>query len=164
MIRKLLALALVLAATPAFAKHPRNLTPIADGPEYTLAEDFVASEKAATFTLKAGKYVAAFEDADALYLIGGDDCLEMHVVPPKQPDRAYTQTFNCGVYYPKAGAGQALFFVIRAGQARNREFGWLINAIIQSGTGSFDYPISKKQVVDLRPRFRSGEAALIPPR
>jgi len=139
----------------AAAQHPRNLTPLQDGTVYMLAEDFVATEKAATFTLGAGEYVAAFEDEKALYLLGGTDCLAMHVVPPKQPERAHTMRFTCGIYYPKAESGRALFFAIRGAQPRHREMGLLINWIIAAGEGSFDYPISAKRVVDLRARLRA---------
>ena len=112
----------------------------------------MASEKAATFTLKAGTYVAAFEDEQALYLLGEADCLEMHVVPPRQPEHAYTMPFSCGIYLPKAEGGQALFFSVR-GAAPRTEFGWIVNAIIEAGEGSFNYPISRKHVIGLRPRL-----------
>lgn len=153
-IRSLVGGAMLIASWPTFAVHPRHLTPVENGPSYVLAEDFVAVEKAATFTLKAGTYLVAFEDERALYLLGGLNCLEMRVVPPKQPDRAYTMPFTCGVYFPKAEAEQARFFVVRGTQPQHREMGLLINFIIQAGEGSFDYPISKKAVVDLRPRLR----------
>jgi hypothetical protein len=137
-------------APRAGAEHPRNLEPIHDGATYLLADDFVATEKAATFTLKAGKYVAAFENDKAIFLLGGLECLEMHVVPPKQPEHAYTQAFTCGIQYPKAATEQARFFVVRAPLPHDPSFGVLVNAIIKAGEGNFDYPISKKRVVDLR--------------
>lgn len=152
---RLLFIALLVASPVAWAKHPRDLTPIQDGAAYVLAEDFVATEKAATFTLKAGTYVSAFEDGKAFYLLGEANCLEMHVVPPKQPEHAYTMPFNCGIYYPKAEAEQALFFAIRGALPYNDEMGPIINAIIQAGEGSFNYPISRKSVVGLRPRLRA---------
>ncbi|NUO75928.1 MAG: hypothetical protein HOQ32_07930 [Lysobacter sp.] len=130
------------------------MTVVEQGVSYVLAQDFVASEKAATFTLKAGTYVTAFEDSKALYLLGGANCLEMHVVPPKQPEYAYTKPFNCGIYYPKAEQGQALFFYIREALPRS-EFGLIVNAIIKAGEGSFNYPISKKHVVGLRSRLQA---------
>jgi hypothetical protein len=144
----------LLAAMPvALAKHPRNLQLVEHGPAYVLAENFVATEKAATFTLKAGTYVAKFEDSKATYLLGDANCLEMLVVPPKQPEFAHTTPFNCGIYYPKAATESATFFAIRAAIPRNPEIGWLINAIIKSGEGGFNYPISRKRVVDLRSKL-----------
>jgi hypothetical protein len=116
----------------------------------------VATEKAATFTLKSGTYVAAFEDSKALYLLGEANCLEMHVVPPKQPEHAYTMPFSCGVYYPKADGEQALFFYIR-GESPRTEFGLIVNAIIKAGEGSFNYPISKKNVIGLRPQLHAAQ-------
>lgn len=152
---------LLLVATAAHARHPRNLTPLQNGGSYVLAEDFVATEKAATFTLKAGTYVAAFEDERALYLLGRADCLEMRVVPPKQPERAYTQPFDCGVYFPKVESEQARFFAVRAAHPRRGEFGLIVDAIVAAGAGSFDYPISAKRVVDLRPKLRLVRALVI---
>jgi hypothetical protein len=144
----------LLAVVPvALAKNPRNLQQIEHGPAYVLAENFVATEKAATFTLKAGTYVAKFEDSKATYLLGDANCLEMRVVPPKQPELAYAMPFNCGIYFPKAATESATFFSIRAAIPRNPEIGWLINAIIKSGEGSFNYPISRKRVVDLRSKL-----------
>ena len=157
MYGKLLLSTLLFVSPASFAKHPRSLTVIEQGASYILSEDFVVSEKAATFTLKAGTYVAAFEDSKALYLLGGADCLEMHVVPPKQPEFAYTKPFNCGIYYPKAEDGQALFFYIREALPRS-EFGLIVNAIIKAGEGGFNYPISKKQVVGLRSRLHTVQA------
>lgn len=146
--------ALLLGAPALGGKHPRNLVRLENGPSYVLAEDFVATEKAATFTLKAGTYVASFEDSLALYLLGGANCLEMHVVPPKQPEHAYTQPFTCGVYYPKSGSEPARFFVVRGALPRNPEMGLIVNWIIKAGEGSFDYPISKKNVIGLRDRLQ----------
>lgn len=151
--------ALVGVPSRALAEHPRNLTPIQDGATYVLAEDFVATEKAATFTLKAGQYIAALENDKAIFLLGGPECLEMHVVPPKQPEHAYTQAFTCGIHYPKAATEQARFFVVRAPIPRDPEFGVLVNMIIKAGEGNFDYPISKKSVVDLRPRLTVVESS-----
>lgn len=151
---RILSLAFLFTASALAGKHPRNLEPIANGQKYELAEDFVATEKAATFTLKAGTYVAAFEDGPALYLLGGENCLEMRVVPPKQPEAAYTMPFTCGIYYPKSETEQARFFVVRGAQPYQKDVGLLVNFIIKAGAGSFDFPISKKAVVDLRPRLR----------
>jgi hypothetical protein len=151
---KFLLVTLAAWSPLALAVHPRNLNPIENGPKYVLGEDYLATEKAATFTLKAGTYVAAFENRDALFLIGSPNCLEMHVVPPKQPEHAYTMPFNCGVYYPKDDSQQARFFYIRGAVPPNPEFGWLINAIIKSGEGAFQYPIGAKYVLGLRPRLQ----------
>jgi hypothetical protein len=156
MYAKLLCIALLVASPVAIAKHPRNLTPLENGPRYVLAQDFVAIEKAAMFTLKAGTYVTAFEDSKALYLLGDENCLEMRVVPPKQPEHAYTMPFNCGIYYPKANSEQALFFYIRGALPR-AEFGLIVNAIIKAGEGSFNYPISKKNVIGLRLQLHAAQ-------
>lgn len=144
-----LALCCCLSANVS-AKHPRNLQPVETGAGYVLAADFVAREKAATFTLKAGQYITRFEDSKAWYLLGDANCLEMHVVPPKQPEAAYRMPFDCGIYLPKDASGQALFFAIREAIPYNQDIGVLINAIIKSGEGSFQYPISKRHVVGLR--------------
>ncbi len=146
-----------LLAPAALAKHPRNLEPVESGGTYVLQEDVVSQEKAATFTLKAGTYTAELEDAKALYLLGAEHCLELRVVPPKQPEHAYTMPFNCGIYLPKDPAGQALFFTIREAIAYNPDAGFLINAIIKYGEGSFHYPISKKHVADIRQKLRAPE-------
>jgi hypothetical protein len=153
MYTRLVAVALLFASSVAHAEHPRNLVPIESGPRYVLAQDFLSTEKAATFTLKAGSYVAAFENRNALFLLGEANCLELHVVPPKQPEHAYTMPFNCGIYYPKQEGGQALFFYIR-GESRPTEFGLIVNAIIKAGEGSFNYPIAKKNVVGLRQQLQ----------
>lgn len=146
--------ATLLCATPAVAaKHPRNLKPIENGPAYVLAEDFIATEKAATFTLKAGTYVASFEDSRAIYLLGSGECLEMRVVPPKQPEHAYTMPFVCGIYYPKSEKEPARFFAIRGDLPRHAEMGLLVNWIIKAGEGSFDFPISAKRVIGLRAKL-----------
>lgn len=146
-----------LLAPAAFAKHPRNLEPVEAGGAYVLQEDVVSQEKAATFTLKAGTYTAELEDAKALYLLGDEHCLEMRVVPPKQPEHAYTMPFNCGIYLPKDPAGKALFFTIRGEIPYNPDAGFLINAIIKYGEGGYQFPISKKHVADIRLKLRAPE-------
>ena len=56
MHRWIMAIALALLCTAAAAKHvyPKSLTPVVDGVTFVLAESYVVSEKAATFTLAAG--------------------------------------------------------------------------------------------------------------
>ncbi|HWS39723.1 MAG TPA: hypothetical protein VN247_00365 [Arenimonas sp.] len=110
----------------------------------------MAQEKAATFTLKPGKYLATFEDKDAVYLLGDPDCLEMYVVPPKQPEYAYTQPFNCGIMIPKIATKPATFFAIAGKQPRFEEMGAVINYLIQRDEGRFNFPINSKYVVGLR--------------
>jgi hypothetical protein len=154
MLARLFCIASLLA-TPlaAAATHPRYLTLVPDGVDYVLAEDFTATEKAATFTLRAGTYTTLFEDKSGYYLLGAADCLEMRVVPPKQPENAYTMPFNCGVHLPKDEQEPARFFVIRAAIPHNSEYGVIVNAIIKAGEGGFNYPISAKYVVGLRERL-----------
>jgi hypothetical protein len=154
---KLSLIALLAWSPAALAVHPRNLTPIENGAKYVLVQDYVATEKAATFTLKAGTYVAAFENRDALFLVGSPNCLGMHVVPPKQPEHAYTMQFNCGVYYPKDESTQARFFYIRGAIPPNPEFGWLLNAIVKAGEGAFQYPIAARYVVGLRLKLHASQ-------
>ena len=156
---RILWFAWTLVPSLVLAEHPRNLIPVEDGVRYVLAEDFVATEKAATFTLKAGEYTTAFENDRAYFLLGGPDCLEMRVVPPKQPENAYTMPFTCGILYPKTETEQALFFIVRGVQPHIREVGPIVNLIIKAGEGNFDYPISRKQVVGLRPRLLPVQAA-----
>ena len=153
-IARLIGIACLLGSPlQAVATHPRYLTLVDEGTVYTLGEDFTATEKAATFTLKAGTYTTLFEDRGGYYLLGAENCLEMRVVPPKQPEHAYTMPFNCGVHLPRDAQEPARFFVIRAAIPRNPEFGVLINAIIKAGEGGFNYPISAKHVVGLRERL-----------
>lgn len=154
MLARLFCIAGLLVAPLALAgTHPRYLTLVPDGIAYVLAEDFTATEKAATFTLKAGTYTTLFEDRTGYYLLGDADCLEMRVVPPKQPEHAYTMPFNCGVHLPKDVSEPARFFVIRAAIPPNREYGLIVNAIIKAGEGGFNYPIAAKYVVGLRERL-----------
>jgi len=160
MTGRFLGIALLLVAEPlAAATHPRYLTPVENGTAYVLAEDFVATEKAATFTLRAGTYVTLFESAQGAYLLGAGDCLEMHVVPPRQPENAYTMRFNCGVLLPRVEQEPARFFYIREALPHNSEFGLITNAIIKFGEGNFQYPLSRKSVVDLRSRLSAMPAA-----
>lgn len=140
-----------LAGTAA-AKHvyPKMLDAVADGARYSLQQDYVYREKAATFTLRAGEYVQKYEDARAIYLIGGSHCVEMNVVPPRQPEFAYTTPFDCGIYLPRDPAKGATFFFIRGKPATTPEAGALVNAIIRAGEGSFDFPTSNKNDTLLR--------------
>jgi len=133
----------VLLAGGASARgvHPRHLDPVPAGALHRLAEDFVFSEKAATFTLAAGEYRVAFEDRRARYLVGAHDCLSMRVVPPRQPEAAYTMPFDCGIKLPKDPAQPADVFVIRdAPRPESLGQGVLIDAIIRGGSGKFDFP------------------------
>jgi hypothetical protein len=146
---------LLLALIPALvlAKHPRNMKPIEPQRHYQLQEDFTAKEKAATFTLRSGTYTAGFEDAQAIYLLGRPDCLEMHVVPPKQPEMAYTQSFNCGIMIPKSELAPATFFAIAGKLPQFQEAGFLINWMIRRDEGRFNFPIKQKFVVGLRAKI-----------
>lgn len=151
--RLIAALALAVLSTTADAKHvyPRNLTPVANGATFTLAESYVVSEKAATFTLAAGTYVQRFEDRKAIYLIGDNRCVEMSVVPPKNPAAAWKDTWECGIYLPKdPAAGATFFFIRRTPDEPHSGNGLLIDAIIRAGYGSFDFPMSNKNDLRLR--------------
>lgn len=150
-------LALSLVAMPALAKHvyPQHLDVVQDGATYSLAENYVFKEKAATFTLFAGDYVQAFEDRKAVYLLGGSDCLEMSVVPPKNPAAAWADKWDCGIYLPKDPTKGAAFFMIRrTPQQPHSGNGWLIDEMIKSGYGSFDFPTSNKDQPELRARLQ----------
>ncbi|KGM51899.1 hypothetical protein N800_02760 [Lysobacter daejeonensis GH1-9] len=150
-----IVIALLLVSSSALAKHvyPQHLTPVADGARYTLAEPYVFKEKAATFTLRPGEYVQHFEDRKAIYLLGGEGCADMNVVPPKQPEHAYTMTFNCGILVPKDDSKGAAFFFIRGKSQQTQSLGLIINAIIKAGEGSFDFPTSRHDDAALRARL-----------
>lgn len=153
MNRLIMALALAVLSATAQAKHvyPRNLTPVANGATFTLAEDYVVSEKAATFTLAAGTYVQYFEDRKAIYLIGDDRCVEMSVVPPGNPAGAWKDRWECGIYLPKdPAAGATLFFIRRTPDEPHSGNGLLIDSIIRDGYGSFDFPLSNRNDLRLR--------------
>lgn len=149
------AIALLLVTATAAAKHvyPQRLTPVSDGARYTLAEPYVYREKAATFTLRAGEYVQHFEDSKAIYLLGGEACADMNVVPPRQPEHAYTMRFNCGILLPKDERKGAAFFFIRGKSPQTQSYGLIINAIIKAGEGSFDFPTSRHDDAALRARL-----------
>ena len=115
--------------------------------------DYVYKEKAATFTVRAGQYLQRYEDSRAIYLIGGAGCAEMNVVPPKQPEFAYTTAFNCGIFLPKDPEKGATFFFVR-GQAKEQSgAGLIVDAIIKAGEGSFDFPTSKRSDTVLRSKL-----------
>jgi hypothetical protein len=153
MNRLIVAVGLAVLSMTAHAKHvyPRNLTPVANGATFTLAENYVVSEKAATFTLAAGTYVQRFEDRKGIYLIGDDRCVEMSVVPPKNPAAAWKDTWECGIYLPKdPAAGATFFFIRRTPDEPHSGNGLLIDSIIRAGYGSFDFPMSNRNDLRLR--------------
>lgn len=152
-MNRLLILALLLPlSSPALAAsvNPKRLQVVEAGATYRLAEPWSYQEKAATFTLKPGDYVLHFEDAKAAYLLGEGACVDMHVVPPKQPEMANTQSFPCGIYLPKDANASASFFFIRGQAPRYQEMGPIVNAIIKAGEGSFDFPTSRRGDARLR--------------
>ena len=154
----LLSLLVLSALAPAAGVNPKRLQAVAEGAVYRLAEPWSYREKAATFTLKPGDYVLRYEDAKAAYLVGGDLCVDLYIVPPKQPEMANTQSFHCGIYLPKDPAANASFFFIR-GQAPHYDgMGPLVNAIIKAGEGSFDFPTSRRGDARLR-----AQLAVVPP-
>jgi len=158
MNRFIVGAALVVLSTTASAKHvyPSSLTHVTNGATYALAENYVVSEKAATFTLAAGTYVQRFEDRKAIYLIGNDRCVEMSVVPPKNPSGAWKDTWDCGIYLPKdPAAGAPFFFIRRTPDEPHSGNGLLIDEVIRAGYGSFDFPMSDRN--DLRLRSRLAE-------
>lgn len=139
---------LLLIPSLAVAKHiyPSGLKQVVDGAVYELQENYIFQEKSATFTLSAGKYKHRYEDSKAIYLMGDNSaCLEMRVVPPKNPEAAWSEKWDCGIFFPKDPKKGAAFFVIRktpnAPTTSNQ--GPLIDAIIKAGYGSFDFPTSR---------------------
>jgi hypothetical protein len=156
MIRTLVPCLVLSMPAIATAKHvyPKSLDPVEDGATYALAEDYVYTEKAATFTLFAGTYVARFEDSKAVYLIGSGQCVEMSVVPPKNPAAAWAERWECGVFLPKdPEKGAALFMIRRTPEQPHTGNGWLIDEIVKAGYGSFDFPTSKHDDPLLRDRL-----------
>lgn len=132
-------------AAAAAAKHlyPQRLTPVSDGVSYRLAEPYVFKEKAATFTLAPGQYLVRFEDKKAWYLIGPDNCIELGVVPPKNPAAAWSDRWNCGILLPKDAAKGAAFFMIRrTPESPHSGNGLIVDSIVRAGYGSFDFPTS----------------------
>ena len=152
-VNRLAAIAMLLTLSPlAFAAsvNPKRLAVVESGAVYRLAEPWSYREQAATFTLKPGDYVLRYEDAKAAYLLGEGACVDMHVVPPKQPEMANTQAFPCGIYLPKDAKANASFFFIRGQAPHYREMGPVVNAIIKAGEGSFDFPTSRRGDAHLR--------------
>ena len=161
MSRLILGLALAALSTAAVAKHvyPKSLTPVDHGATFSLAENYVVSEKAATFTLAAGTYVQRYEDRKSIYLIGDSQCVEMSVVPPKNPAAAWKDRWDCGIYLPKdSSVGATFFFIRKTPEAPHSGNGVLIDAIIRSGYGSFDVPMSNKSDMQLRSRLLGAQA------
>lgn len=153
---RFLALLLLALSAGAVAKHvsPKQLTPVSDGVGYALTEPYVFKEKAATFTLAAGHYVLRFEDTKAWYLIGPSACMEMAVVPPKNPAAAWSDRWDCGVFLPKdASKGAAFFMIRRTPEQPHSGNGLIIDSIIRAGYGSFDFPTSKHNDAVLRERL-----------
>jgi len=146
-----LLLGLSHAAT-AKSVNPKVLDPVEDGAAYMLAEDYVYQEKAATFTLAAGRYVLRFQNERGAYLIGEEACLTLRVVPPKNPAAAWSGSWDCGIYLAPDPRKGASFFMIRRTPEKHEPSGqgWLVDQIIKAGYGSFDFPTSKREDVVLR--------------
>jgi hypothetical protein len=156
MSRFIVGLAFTTLSTAAVAKHvyPKSLTPVDHGATFSLAENYVVSEKAATFTLSAGTYVQRYEDRKAIYLIGDSQCVEMSVVPPRNPAAAWKDRWDCGIYLPKnSSVGATFFFIRRTPETPHSGNGVLIDGIIKAGYGSFDFPMSNKNDVQLRAKL-----------
>lgn len=160
MIRFVLGLALAALSTAATAKHvyPRNLTPVDHGAAFTLAENYVVSEKAATFTLSSGTYVQRYEDRKAIYLVGEGPCVELRVVPPKNPSAAWKDRWDCGIYLPKdPRVGATFFFIRKTPETPHAGSGVVVDSIIRAGYGSFDFPMSNKSDMQLRTRLLAAQ-------
>ncbi|UOV00461.1 MULTISPECIES: hypothetical protein [Pseudoxanthomonas] len=156
MMRTSIGVALVLMSSVAVAKHvyPKNLKVVDAGQTYTLLEDYVFQEKAATFTLFAGRYVQRYEDAKAVYLMGQAGCFQMSVAPPRNTDARWSDRWDCGVYLPKdANKGAAIFVVRRTPETPHEGNGAVIDGIIRAGYGSFDFPTSEKNDLLLRSKL-----------
>lgn len=156
MMRASICAALVLMSSVAAAKHvyPKSLKVVDAGQTYTLLEDYVFQEKAATFTLFAGRYVQKYEDAKAVYLMGDAGCFQMSVTPPRNPGARWSDRWDCGVYLPKdADKGAAIFVVRRTPETSHEGNGALIDGIIRAGYGSFDFPTSEKDDLILRSKL-----------
>ncbi len=156
MMRTSLGVALVLMSSVAAAKHvyPKNLKVVDAGQTYTLLEDYLFQEKAATFTLFAGRYVQKYEDAKAVYLMGDAGCFQMSVSPPRKPHARWSDRWDCGVYVPKDGnKGAAIFVVRRTPETSHEGNGAIIDGIIRAGYGSFDFPTSEKDDLLLRSKL-----------
>lgn len=164
MTKRLIAALLLLglsAGAAAKSVSPRALEPVEDGAVYTLAEDYVYQEKAATFMLAAGRYVLRFQSRRGAYLIGEEACLTMTVVPPRNPAAAWSGSWDCGIYLAPDPRKGASFFMIRRTPEKHEPSGqgWLIDQIIKAGYGSFDFPTSKREDLLLRSKLvKSGGA------
>ena len=147
-------------ATPLLAKsvHPRSLQPVENGTRYQLSEPYVFVEKAATFTLAAGIYTVVQRDSNAQYLLRNDQCLHVHIVPPKNPAAAGSADWECGIYLPHKAEKGAAFFRIRPKQDQDPNYGLLIDAIIRDGYGRYDFPTSRHDDAELRRRLQLVEA------
>ncbi|GGY84519.1 hypothetical protein GCM10011613_31830 [Cellvibrio zantedeschiae] len=151
---------LILSLIPSvvFAKHvyPKSLKTVENGTTYVLQEDYKFQEKSATFTLSAGSFKLAYEDSSAHYLIGlTPQCLEMRVVPPKYPENAWSDKWDCGIFLPKDDKKGAAFFMIRKtpNEPKSSNQGPIIDAIIKAGYGSFDFPTSTHKDAVLRSKL-----------
>ena len=156
MIRTSIGVALILISSVALARHvyPQSLEAVEAGQAYILSEDYVLQEKAATFTLFAGRYVQRYEDAKAVYLMGDAGCFQMSVVPPKNPAASWSGRWDCGVFLPKnAKKGAAVFVVRRTPDKPHKGSGVLIDGVIRAGYGSFDFPTSGKDDPVLRSKL-----------
>ena len=161
MTRFILGVTLAALSTAAVAKHvyPKSLTFVERGAMFSLAENYVVSEKAATFTLAAGTYVQRYEDRKAIYLIGDSQCVEMSVVPPKNPAAAWKDKWDCGIYLPKdPSVGATFFFIRRTPEKPHSGNGVLIDGIIRTGYGSFDFPMSNINDMQLRAKLLEAQA------
>lgn len=156
MMRTSIGIALVLVSSVATAKHvyPKNLKVLDAGQTYALLEDYVFQEKAATFTLFAGRYVQKYEDAKAVYLMGDAGGFQMSVTPPRNPGARWSDRWDCGVYLPKdANKGVAIFVVRRTPETPHEGNGAIIDGIIRAGYGSFNFPTSEKDDLLLRSKL-----------
>lgn len=151
----ILAALLMPSAVVAKSVSPKQLDPVEDGAVYLLAEDYVYQEKAATFTLAPGRYVLMFQNKRGAYLIGDAACLTVTVVPPKNPSAAWSGSWDCGIYlHPDPAKGASFFMIRRTPDNPERSGqGWLIDQIIRAGYGSFDFPTSKREDLELRGRL-----------
>jgi len=153
MSRLILTFIFLAFSATAMGKHvyPQHLKKIENGATYKLVENYVFKEKAATFTLFTGNYVQEYEDSRAVYLIGGSNCLEFGVVPPKNPSAAWAEKWDCGIYLPKDPAkGAALFLIRKTPDKKSAGNGLIIDEMIKAGYGSFDFPTAKQNDAALR--------------
>lgn len=131
-----LSLTLVSSAALGKSKHPRHLKPVTSPILYTLAEPVSAEGYNITYTVKAGTYTLRYRDKKGAYLLGEGQCLHVYIHSPKSTGRADVE---CGVYLPDDPKRGAEFFRLRATAQHFPEMGPLVNWIIRSGNGSFDW-------------------------